>query len=176
MRIALTALLALLLGAHGHAQQRVRTPDIHYVPTPTDVVDAMLTMAKVTRNDVVYDLGSGDGRIVITAAQKYGARGGAVELGSALVATANEAAQKAGVAARVSFRQGDLFQTDLSPATVVTLYLSPSVNLRLRSKLMRELRPGTRIVSHRFLIGDWKPEAEVDVSGTKVYFWVIPRR
>jgi hypothetical protein len=99
-----------------------------------------------------------------------------VELDSALVATATENAKKAGVAGKVTFRQADLFQTDLSPATVVTLFLSPSVNLRLRSKLMRELRPGARIVSNRFPIGDWKPDAEIDVTGTKVYFWVMPGR
>ena len=176
MRILLTAVVAALLNASGHAQQPQRTPDIHYVPTPTAVVDAMLTLAKITPADVVYDLGSGDGRIPIAAARKYGARGVGIELDRELVARAMENAKKAGVAGRVSFRQGDLFQTDLSEATVVTLYLSPSVNLRLRSKLMRELRPGSRVVSHRFPIGDWKPDTEVDVSGTKVYFWEIPGR
>jgi SAM-dependent methyltransferase len=170
------AALALLLAPGVQAQQPQRTPDIHYVPTPPEVVDAMLTLGRVTARDVVYDLGSGDGRIVITAAQKYGARGVGVELDRALVAEAVENADKAGVADRVAFRQGDLFQTDLAPATVVTLFLSPTVNLRLRSKLMRELAPGTRIVSHRFGIGDWAPDAEVEVRGTKVYLWTIPVR
>lgn len=176
MRIVLTTVMAMLLAASSQAQPPQRTPDIHYVPTPTEVVDAMLTLARITPGDVVYDLGSGDGRIPITAAQKYGARGVGIELDRELVAMAIDNAKKAGVAGRVTFRQGDLFQTDLSEATVVTLYLSPSVNLRLRSKLMRELRPGTRIVSHRFPIGDWAPQAEVDVMGTKVYFWTIPGR
>lgn len=181
MRFFLIAIAAVVLTTQGHAQQTtrrstIRTPDIHYVPTPNEVVEAMLRLAKVTANDVVYDLGSGDGRINIIAAQKYGARGVGVDLDSALVATATESAKNAGVAGKVTFRQGDLFQTDLSGATVVTLFLSPSVNLRLRSKLMRELKPGARVVSHRFPIGDWKPDAEVDVSGTKVYFWMIPPR
>lgn len=166
------AILTILLAAVVQAQQR--TPDIHYVPTPPEVVDAMLTLAGITARDVVYDLGSGDGRIVITAAQKYGARGVGLELDSTLVALAVANADTAGVSNRVSFRQADLFQTDLTPATVVTLFLSPSVNLRLRAKLMRELAPGTRIVSHRFGIGDWAPDEEVDVSGIKVYLWTIP--
>ena len=176
MNTVATAALTMLLAAGLQAQQPQRTPDIHYVPTPPEVVEAMLTLARITARDVVYDLGSGDGRIPITAAQKYGARGVGIELDRALVDMATESAAKAGVAGRVAFRQGDLFQTDLSPATVVTLFLSPSVNLRLRSKLMRELAPGTRIVSHRFGIGDWKPDTEVDVGGIKVYLWTIPGR
>ena len=170
------AAVTLLLAAGAQAQQPQRTPDIHYVPTPTEVVDAMLTLASITARDVVYDLGSGDGRIPITAAQKYGARGVGIELDRMLVERAIANAATAGVSGLVTFRQGDLFQADLSPATVVTLFLSPTVNLRLRSKLMRELAPGTRIVSHRFGIGDWKPDAEVDVSGIKVYLWTIPGR
>jgi len=150
-----------------------RTPDIHYVPTPTPVVDAMLGLARITSGDVVYDLGSGDGRIVITAAQRFGARGVGVDLDGALVMLARENARKAGMGERVTFRQADLFATDLSEATVVTLYLSPSVNLRLRSKLQRELKPGTRVVSHRFAIGDWKPDTEIEVAGTKVLLWVV---
>lgn len=151
-----------------------QTPDIHYVPTPTEVVAAMLEVAKVTADDVVYDLGSGDGRIVITAAQKYGARGVGIELDRDLVNQANRNAREAGVQDRVRFRRGDLFRQDLSPATVVTLFLSPSVNLRLQSKLLRELKPGTRVVSHQFPIGDWPAQAELDVNGRKVFFWVIP--
>jgi protein-L-isoaspartate O-methyltransferase len=175
MRVASIAVL-ILIATTAEAQQPPRTPDIHYVPTPPEVVDAMLKLAAIRASDVVYDLGSGDGRIVITAAQQYGARGVGVELDAQLVAAARDNAATAGVAERVSFRQGDLFQTDLSPATVVTMFLSPSVNLRLQSKLLRELAPGTRIVSHRFGIGDWKPEAEIDVAGTKVYFWRVPGR
>jgi cyclopropane fatty-acyl-phospholipid synthase-like methyltransferase len=153
-----------------------RTPDIHYVPTSPGVADAMLRMASVTSADVVYDLGSGDGRIVILAAKKYGARGVGVELDPELVKTARRNAQNAGVADRVTFLQQDLFKTDFSDATVVTLYLSTTVNMRLQPVLQRQLRPGTRIVSHRFLIGDWKPEAERRVELTNVYLWTIPSR
>lgn len=135
----------------------------------------MLQLAKVTPQDVVYDLGSGDGRIVITAAKEYGARGVGVELDPELVKRAREAAIKAGVQDRVSFLQADLFKTDLSPATIVTLYLSPSINLRLESKLKRELPPGARIVSHRFPIGTWAPDQDVVVERTHVYFWSLPR-
>ena len=163
---------AFAVGASAR-QAPPRTPDIHYVPTPTAVVDAMLGLARVTSRDVVYDLGSGDGRIVITAAQRFGARGVGVELDGALVGLARDNAGKAGVGDRVSFRQADLFATDLSEATVVTLYLSPSVNLRLRSKLQRELKPGTRIVSHRFGIGDWQPDTDIEVAGTRVLLWVV---
>jgi precorrin-6B methylase 2 len=155
------------------AQTRPPTPDIHYVPTPSNVVDVMLARAEVTSGDVVYDLGSGDGRIVITAAQKHGARGVGVEIDAKLVALARENARKAGVADRVRFIEGDLFKTDLSEATVVTLFLSPSVNLRLRSKLQRELKPGSRIVSYRFPIADWRPDGEVQVGGQPVYSWRI---
>jgi len=117
------------------------TPDIHYVPTSSGVADAMLKLAKVTSTDVVYDLGSGDGRIVILAAQKYGATGVGVELDSELVKEAQKNAMKAGVSDRVRFVQGDLFKTDLSPATVVTLYLSNSINMRIRSLLQQQLKP-----------------------------------
>ena len=158
------------------AQTRPPKPDIHYVPTPTNVVDVMLLRAQVRSDDVVYDLGSGDGRIVIAAASKYGARGVGVELDAKLVAQARENARKAGVSDRVRFVEGDLFKTDLSEATVVTLFLSPSVNLRLRSKLQRELKPGSRIVSYRFPIADWPPDAEVSVGGQPVYSWQIPAK
>ena len=166
-----TLLLAAALLVGG-----AQTPDIHYVPTPPEVVDAMLAVAKVTAADVVYDLGSGDGRIPITAAQKYGARGVGIELDRDLVSEANRNARAAGVQDRVRFRQGDLFRQDLRPATVVTLFLSPSVNLRLQSKLLRELRPGTRVVSHQFPIGDWTPLSEQEVAGRKIYFWIVPAR
>ena len=135
----------------------------------------MLRLARITAQDVVYDLGSGDGRIIITAAQKFGARGVGVELDPALVKRARADAVRAGVQDRVTFTQADLFKTDLSRATVVTLYLSPSINLRLESKLRRELGPGARIVSHRFPIGTWKPEQDVLVEQTHVYLWTLPR-
>jgi SAM-dependent methyltransferase len=149
------------------------TPDIHYVPTSNGVADAMLKLAKTTAADVVYDLGSGDGRIVIAAAKKYGARGVGVELDADLIKDAKKNAEKAGVADKVTFRQEDLFKTDLSDATVVTLYLSNSINMRLRGILQRQLKPGSRVVSHRFAMGDWKPEAEQHLEGTSIYLWTI---
>ncbi len=158
------------------ASQAPRTPDVHFVPTPTAVVDAMLELANVTASDVVYDLGSGDGRIVIAAARKFGARGVGIELDPQLVNQANRNARKAGVADKVSFLSADLFNVDISEATVVTLYLLRSINLRLQPKLMRELKPGTRVVSHRFDMGDWKPERELTVRGVHVYLWTIPNR
>lgn len=149
------------------------TPDIHYVPTSAGVADAMLRLAQVTADDLVYDLGSGDGRIVIAAAQKYGARGVGIELDAELVKEARKSAMKAGVSDRVTFEQADLFKTDLSKATVVTLYLSNSINIRLRSLLQQQLKPGSRVVSHRFEMGDWKPEATVRLEGTSVHLWTI---
>ena len=150
-----------------------QTPDIHYVPTSNGVTNAMLKLAQTNASDVVYDLGSGDGRIVIAAAKKFGARGVGVEIDADLIRTATKNAQKAGVAGRVTFRQEDLFKTDLSDATVVTLYLSNSINMRLRGLLQKQLKPGTRIVSHRFTFGDWKPEAEQHLEGTSIYLWTI---
>jgi SAM-dependent methyltransferase len=155
------------------AAQKLPTPDIHYVPTSSGVADAMLKLAKVAADDVVYDLGSGDGRIVIAAAKKYGARGVGVELDGDLVKEARKNAMKAGVSDRVRFLQGDLFKTDLSEATVVTLYLSNSINIRLRGILQRALKPGARVVSHRFTMGDWKPDAEQHLEGTSIYLWTI---
>jgi tRNA G10 N-methylase Trm11 len=149
----------------------VRTPDIHYVPTSNGVAEAMLKLAKTTSSDVVYDLGSGDGRIVITAAKKFGARGVGVEIDGGLIKQATKNAQKAGVGDRVRFLQQDLFKTDFSDATVVTLYLSNSINMRLRGILEKQLKPGTRIVSHRFTFGDWTPDAERHLEGTAVYLW-----
>ena len=163
----------VVLAALGVSAQSLPTPDIHYVPTPAEVVDAMLQVANVTAGDVVYDLGSGDGRIVIEAARRFGATGVGVEIDAELVKKAREDAQKAGVAGKVTFSQADLFRTDLTKATVVTLYLSPSINLRLRSKLQRELKPGARVVSHRFPIGDWAPDRELMVGQNRVLFWRI---
>jgi 2-polyprenyl-3-methyl-5-hydroxy-6-metoxy-1,4-benzoquinol methylase len=155
-----------------------REPDVVYVPTPQPVVDKMLELAKVGKNDVLYDLGSGDGRIPITAAQKFGTQGVGVEIRSDLIQEAQQNAQKANVSDRVQFLQQDLFQTDISKATVVTLYLLPELNVKLRPKLFKELKPGTRIVSHDFNMGDWQPEQTVQVQGPDrvhtVYSWVIP--
>jgi SAM-dependent methyltransferase len=168
------------LGALGVARlapaAELRRPDVIFVPTPNEIVNTMLKMATVTKADTVYDLGCGDGRIVITAAQKYGARGVGVDIDPDRVAEATENAQKAGVANRVKIIRGDLFEADISPATVVTLYLLTELNLKLRPKLLRELRPGTRVVSHAFSMGDWKPERTAEISGTTVYLWRIPQR
>jgi ribosomal protein L11 methylase PrmA len=152
-----------------------RTPDVIFVPTPEAVVDAMLNVAKVGKNDVVYDLGCGDGRIVIAAAQKRGARGVGVDIDPQRIEEATANAKKAGVTDRIKFVQGDLFTADISSASVVTLYLLPTLNLKLRPKLWKELKPGTRIVSHAFDMGDWKPEQTLDVDGRKVYFWTVPK-
>ncbi len=155
------------------AQETVKR-DVPYVPTSEAVVEAMLALAKVTKNDLVYDLGCGDGRIVVTAAKKYGARGVGIDIDPQRIREANENARKSGVADRVRFIQNDLFKSDFSDATVVTLYLLPAVNLKLRPQLMKQLKPGTRIVSHAFDMGDWKPEKTVEVDGTTIYFWTVP--
>ena len=153
--------------------------DVPYVPTPPNVVDEMLTLAGVKKNDVLYDLGCGDGRLVITAVSKYGAkRGFGVDIDPQRIAESNANAKTAGVTDRVSFAVQDLFQTDLSEASVVTLYLLPAVNLRLRPKLLSELKPGTRVVSHSFDMGDWKPDKTVTVKpgGQILYLWTIPAK
>jgi precorrin-6B methylase 2 len=156
-------------------QKELRAPDVIFVPTPQEVVDAMLKVAKVGKGDVLYDLGSGDGRIPITAAQKYGiARGVGIDINPERIKEANENLAKARVGDRVTFVNADLFETNLSDATVVTLYLLPTLNLKLLPKLLKELKPGTRIVSHAFDMGTWKPEQALKVDGRSVYFWTIP--
>ena len=170
------ATLLVSIAALAASQQPKRTPDIHFVPTPDEVVEAMLRLADVGANDVVYDLGSGDGRIPITAARRFGARGVGIDLDPELVAQATRSAQAAGVADRVRFVEGDIFESDISPATVVTLYLLTSINERLRPKLQKELRPGTRIVSHQFRMGDWEPERDVVVDFRSVFLWRVPKR
>jgi SAM-dependent methyltransferase len=147
---------------------------VPYVKTPPAVVDAMLSMAGVTGSDIVYDLGSGDGRIPIRAAEKFGARGVGIEIDSALVETARRRAREAGVEDLVAFRHQDLFEADISEATVVTLYLLPEVNLKLRPKLFRALAPGTWVVSHGFDMGAWTPLATKEVQGRRLYLWRIP--
>jgi SAM-dependent methyltransferase len=153
---------------------RQREPDVIFVATPPAVVRAMLELANVTTSDLVLDLGSGDGRIAIAAAREFGARGVGIEIDATLIEEAKENARKAGVADRVQFRQEDLFQADISQATVVTLYLLPPLNLKLRPRLLNDLLPGTRVVSHAFHMGDWEPDQELEVEGRKVYLWVIP--
>jgi cyclopropane fatty-acyl-phospholipid synthase-like methyltransferase len=164
-------LLAVLAG---HAQGTpLREPDVHYVPTPQAVVEAMLKMAAVTATDVVYDLGCGDGRIPITAARHYGARGVGIDIDPRRIADANENAKVAGVTGTVTFLIEDLFTSDFKDATVVTLYLSPSLNARLMPKL-KSLKPGTRIVSHAFDMGDtWPAEKKEEIAGKTIYYWTI---
>ena len=155
-----------------------RRPDVLFVPTPPETVAEMLCLADIRDGDVLYDLGSGDGRIPITAAERYGIRAVGIDIDPKMVAAARENARRAGVAERVSFLQEDLYRADISEATVVTLYLSDGLNLLLRPKLLRELRPGTRIISHDFRMGDWKPELTVRVNWRNlyrtIYVWTIP--
>jgi len=168
---------ALALGwsvAAGQDTAASRTPDVHYVPTPHHVVEAMLRLTAVGPKDVVYDLGSGDGRIPIAAAKRFGARGVGIDIDSARIKEANANAQAQGVTDRVRFLRQDLFQADFSSATVVTLYLLPSLNVKLRPMLFRVLKPGTRIASHAFEMGDWLPDAKLEIEGTNAFFWTIP--
>ena len=174
--VAVLAAFALGLVPSAARTQPTRTPDVQFVPTPMPVVDTMLGVARVTKDDRLYDLGSGDGRIVITAAKRYGTRGIGIDIDPQRITESRRNADTAGVTQLVEFRQADLFETDLRDATVVTLYLLPQLNVKLRPKLFAELRPGTRVVSHAFDMGDWKPEKELDVNGRKVYFWTIPKR
>ena len=166
-------LFALLTSGAVVATALSKPPDVRYVPTPQNVVEAMLDMAHVTAADVVYDLGSGDGRIPITAAEKYGARGVGIEIEPRLVEIANDNAAKAHVADRVWFLTQDLFATDLTPATVVTLYLLPRLNQQLMPTLKR-LRPGTRVVSHYYDMGpEWPPDESHDINSLMIYMWTI---
>jgi 16S rRNA G966 N2-methylase RsmD len=174
MRVGVAfALASLLVGAPAAQTRILKVPDVKYVPSPDSVVDAMLAIAHVTANDLVYDLGSGDGRIPIAAARRYGARGVGVEIDARLVAEANDHAKRAGVTGRVVFLNQDLFETDFRAATVVTLFLMPKVNQALMPKL-QAMRPGTRIVSHMWDMGPaWPPDASEDVSGLMIYLWTI---
>lgn len=152
----------------------VRRPDVVYVPMPDNLVVALLNLAQVTARDVVYDLGSGDGRIPIAAAKLFGARAVGIEIEANLIRRSHQALNKAGVADRVVFLHQDLFESDISRATVVTLFLNPGVNQKLMPKLQRELRPGTRVVSLNFDMGDlWPPEHTQDVDGLKMFLWTI---
>lgn len=178
-RIAASCLTIALLAPAGAAPPAAqslppRTPDVSFVPTPQRVVDEMLKVANVSKDDIVYDLGSGDGRIVITAAKEYGARGVGIDIDPRRIAEATANARQVGVGHLVRFLNQDLFRTNLSEATVVTLYLLPGLNLKLRPKLLAELKPGTRIVSHAFNMGNWLPEKTLDIDGQKVYFWTFP--
>ena len=179
LALAVTVAVVGLAGATEALAQTAapsRRPDVIYVPTPEVVVEAMLQVAGVTKDDVVYDLGCGDGRIPVTAAKKYGARGVCFDIDPERIKEANENVAKNEVQRLVKVVHADLFEQDLSGASVVTLYLLPSLNVKLMPKLMKELKPGTRIVSHAFDMGSWKPEKELDVDGRKVFFWTIPKR
>jgi SAM-dependent methyltransferase len=179
---ALAVSLALATPAALTAQEAsaaARTPDVHFVPTDTSKVRAMLEAAKVDANDLVYDLGCGDGRFVISAVKKYGARGVCVDIDPVRIQESQNNADTAGIRKRIEFVEGDLFEQDLSKATVVTLYLLPSLNERLRPKLFEELRPGTRVVSNAFDMGEWQADRTLDVktsSGMQsyAYLWIIP--
>lgn len=155
------------------AAQYEESGDVPYVPTPPEVVEGMLKLAGVKSSDVVYDLGCGDGRIVVMAAEKFGARGVGIDINPERIREAEENAKRAGVTGRVRFLQGNLFDADIHEATVVTLYLLSSVNLKLRPKLIKELRPGARVVSNTFDMGDWKPDKEIEVNGRRIYLWTI---
>ena len=166
--------VALACAVAAAPQQQVNR-DVPYVPTMPEIVDEMLRLANVRRDDVVYDLGCGDGRLVIAAVKKFGAkRGVGVDVDPQRIKESSENARAAGVANRVKFIEQDLFKTDISEATVVTLYLLPEVNLRLRPKLWTELRPGTRVISNAFDMGDWKYEKVIFVGENPIYFWTIP--
>jgi len=177
----LVALLLVLAGCAAiapDAPKLSQSPDAPYVPTPPEIVTEMLRGVRVGPQDVVYDLGSGDGRIVIAAARDFGARGVGIELDPRLIRESQDAAVKAGVSDRVTFVWKDIFDVDLSPATVVTIYLFPEVNVRLEPKLKRELKPGARIVSHQYAIGSWKPDRWVQLDSAfrkhTLLFWTVP--
>jgi ribosomal protein L11 methylase PrmA len=176
--IALAAACSLAapmqLLAQAQKQPATQYPDVIFVPTPQEVVEDMLRLANVQKGDVLYDLGSGDGRIAITAARKYGIKATGIDIDPERIREANENAKKAGVTNLVQFRQEDLFAADFKDATVITLYLLPDLNVKLRPKLWNELKPGTRIVSHQFEMGAWKPEKRLESNGRTIYFWTVP--
>jgi SAM-dependent methyltransferase len=183
LRAAALLLAAAILAPEAEAAgSGARTPnaaemheaEVMYLPTPQHVVDEMLRLAGLKRGDVLYDLGSGDGRIVLTAARRYGVRAVGIELDARRVEQARRSAEALGVAHLVEFRQQDLFESDFAEATVVTLFLFKEMNLRLKPRLLAGLRPGARVVSHRFDMGDWRPERETVARGHPLYLWTIP--
>ena len=182
MKLLLSALLLLCAGATATAAEEPATRpkrklDVWYVATPPEIVDRMLDVAKVRTGDVVYDLGCGDGRMVIAAAKKFGTRGVGVDLDPARIREARANAKQAGVEGLVTFKVADLFETDIREATVVMLYLLPNLNRRLKPKLFAELRPGARVVSHDWDMGrDWPPDRSVKLGGDTIYLWVMPER
>jgi SAM-dependent methyltransferase len=172
--LALLLPLSLLLSAPGSVAAQAPALDVPFVPTPQAVVDRMLELAAVKKGETLYDLGSGDGRIVITAAKRYGARGIGIDLDPVRIREARDNAHKAGVDKQVDFVAGNLFKADLSDADVVTLYLLTSINRDLRPQLWKQLKVGTRVVSHAFDMGsEWPPEKTETVEGRTIYFWTI---
>ena len=172
-------IVTLCLGLQVRAQDEAASDkpikkDVPYVPTPQPVVDRMLEMAQVTKDDVVYDLGCGDGRMVVTAAKKYGARGVGVDIDPQRIKESNENAKSAGVTDKVKFSIKDLFTMEFGEANVLTMYLLPDVNLKLRPKILSDMKPGSRIVSHSFDMDEWKPDGEDEVDSSTIYFWIVP--
>jgi hypothetical protein len=167
---------AVLLGGLSAAPLAQPRLDVPYVPTPQEVVDRMLQLGKVRAGEYHMDLGSGDGRIAVTAAAKYGARAFGVDLNPVRINEARENAKKAKVSHLATFEQRNLFETDISKADIVTMYLLPSVNLNLRPRVLSDMWPGTRIVSHAFDMGDWQPDARDNVTGRSIYLWIVPAR
>ena len=171
---------ALLLGSQlpASGQSDQGKPDIHYVPTPQQLVDVMLQMAAVKKGDVVYDLGCGDGRLVIRAAKNHGARGIGIDIDPQRIAEATKNAEAAKVEDRVQFREANIFASDFRDASVITLYLLDSINVRLRPHIFEQVKPGTRVVSHAFRMGDWEPDEsrQVKITGSNydAFFWVVP--
>ena len=187
MRLRISSFWAALLTAAvlaAQTPQPAHPRDVPYVPTSMEGVQAMLKLADVKKGDIVYDLGCGDGRIVIAAAKDFGARGVGIDIDPQRITEAKENSRKAGVVDQVRFEENDLFQADIHEATVVTLFLLSSVNLKLRPKLLQDLRPGTRIVSNTFEMGDWKPDKEITVGSAtdgsywshRIYLWTVPPR
>jgi SAM-dependent methyltransferase len=172
--IILLIVCGLAAGACDSGVENKAEPDVVFVTTPYKVVREMLKLAGVTNDDVVYDLGAGDGRIVIAAAGDFGARGVGVDIDPKLVAESRENARKAGVSERTTFVEQDVLKADIGQATVIALYMLPAMNRQLLPKLLGELQPGTRVVSHRFLIGDWKPDKTLNAYDTTVYLWIVP--
>lgn|SRR5699024_2016830 len=168
-------LIAFLITAGSYAFAQKPDLDVPYVPTKQGVVDAMLNLANVSEGDIHYDLGCGDGRIAISAA-KRGAVATGVDIDPERIKEANENAVEAGVTDKVTFIEGNLFDVDFSDATVLTLYLLPEINMKLRSKILNDLKPGTRVVSHAFDMGDWEPDSSITVDGSTIYFWTVPKK
>ena len=174
-RSAAAVLLAVGFAAAQQSSES-RHLDVPFVPSPNEVVDGMLKLAKLKSTDTLYDLGCGDGRIVIAAAKQYGAHAVGIDIDPERISEARENAKKAGVEKLVRFEENDLFKADIHAATVVTLYLLPNVNMRLRPKLLSGLKPGTRIVSHSFDMEDWKPDREEVVDYRHIFLWTVPKK